>query len=89
MRSICTSHCERANGTCRLFLKRLNRLTYCFNKKLQNLEDAVALHLAHHNFVWRSRHPDHSGKRGRLRPTPAMIAGVTNQLWSFDDLMAD
>ena len=32
--TICTSHVERLNGTQRLFLKRLNRLTYCFSKKL-------------------------------------------------------
>lgn len=30
---ICTSHTERNNGSMRLFLKRLNRLTYAFSKK--------------------------------------------------------
>lgn len=30
--SICTSHVERLNGTQRLFLKRLNRLTLCFDE---------------------------------------------------------
>ena len=33
-------HVERLNGTQRLFMKRLNRLTYCFSKKLRNLEAA-------------------------------------------------
>ena len=37
-RTITTSHVERLNGTQRLFLKRLNRLTLCFSKKLENLE---------------------------------------------------
>ena len=35
VRTICTSHVERLNGTQRLFMKRLNRLTYCFSKKLR------------------------------------------------------
>ena len=40
-RSITTSHVERLNGTQRLFLKRLNRLTYCFSKKLRNLKSLL------------------------------------------------
>jgi transposase-like protein/IS1 family transposase len=36
-RGICTSHVERLNGTQRVFLKRLNRLTLCFSKKLELL----------------------------------------------------
>lgn len=31
---ICTSHVERMNGSIRLFIKRLNRLTYAFSKKV-------------------------------------------------------
>jgi hypothetical protein len=38
--TICTSHVERLNGTQRVFMKRLNRLTLCFSKKLENLEAA-------------------------------------------------
>jgi hypothetical protein len=36
----------------------------------------------------RSRYADNRGKRGQLRPTAAMAAGVVNRLWRFDDLMA-
>jgi len=43
LQTICTSHVERLNGTQRLFMKRLNRLTYCFSKKLENLEAAFAM----------------------------------------------
>src|SRR6185437_14487739 len=39
-RTICTSTVERLKGTQRLFVKRLNRLTYAFSKKLENLEAA-------------------------------------------------
>ena len=31
-------------------------------------------------------HADDTGKRGQLRPTAAMMAGVTDRLWSFEDL---
>lgn len=81
--TICTSHVERLNGTQRVFLKRLNRLTLCFSKKLENLEAAFAMFAAYYNFCWRTRMPKKSGQR---RPTAAMMAGLTNQLWSFDDL---
>ena len=81
--TICTSHVERLNGTQRLFLKRLNRLTYAFSKKLANLEAAFAMLAAYYNFVWRTRKPDNSGK---LRPTAAMMAGLTDRIWTFDEL---
>lgn len=40
LRTIGTSHVERLNGTQRVFMERLNRLTLCFSKKLENLEAA-------------------------------------------------
>jgi transposase-like protein/IS1 family transposase len=82
-RSICTSHVERLNGTQRLFMKRLNRLTYAFSKKLRNLECAFACFAAYYNFCWRTRQP---GKSGKLRPTAAMMAGIAGHVWSFDEL---
>ena len=48
-----TSHVERLNGTTRLHMRRLTRLTYAFSKKLQNFEAAVALHFAYYNLVKR------------------------------------
>lgn len=62
-----TSHVERLNGTTRLHMRRLTRLTYAFSKRLENFEAAVALHFAYYNLV--KRH-------GTLRCTPAMAAGV-------------
>lgn len=89
IRSICTSHVERNNGTIRCFMKRFARLTYAFSKKLENHEAAIAMFIAYYNFVWRTRHSDQSGKSGRLRPTAAMMAKVTDSLWSFDRLYAE
>jgi IS1 family transposase len=73
-----TSHIERLNGTTRLHMRRLTRLTYAFSKKLENFEAAVALHFAYYNLV--KRH-------GTLRCTPAMAAGVEKSFWSVGDLI--
>ena len=73
-----TSYIERLNGTTRLHMKRLNRLTLAFSKKLENFEAAVALHFAYYNFVKR-----HS----TIRCTPAMAAGIERDFWSVGDLV--
>lgn len=85
-KTICTSHVERNNGTIRSFCKRFCRLTNAFSKKLEHHEAACALFVAYYNFVWRTRHADNSGKPGKLRTTAAMMAKVTDHLWSFDEL---
>lgn len=82
-RTICTSHVERLNGTQRVFMKRLNRLTLCFSKKLENLEAAFAMFACYYNWVWRTRKPLKSGKK---RPTACMMAKLTGHVWSFDEL---
>jgi mannose/cellobiose epimerase-like protein (N-acyl-D-glucosamine 2-epimerase family) len=73
-----TSHVERLNGTTRLHMRRLTRLTYAFSKKLDNFKAAAALHFAYYNLV--KRH-------GTLRCTPAMAAGVEQTFWSVGDLV--
>jgi IS1 family transposase len=78
--SICTSYIERQNLTMRTFLRRLTRLSLGFSKKLENLEAAMALHIAHYNF---------SRRHGTLRMTPAMAAGVTQEMWSLGRLMGE
>jgi len=83
--TICTSHVERLNGTQRTFMKRLNRLTYCFSKKLANLEAAFAMFAAFYNYCWQTRRPGTSGKK---RPTAAMMAKLAGHVWSFDELFA-
>lgn len=81
--TICTSHVERLNGTQRVFMKRLNRLTLCFSKKLRNLEAAFGMFAAYYNFCWQTRKP---GKSGKKRGTAAMMAGIAGHVWSFDEL---
>jgi IS1 family transposase len=85
-RTICTSHVERHNLTIRTLMKRFTRLCLGFSKKLENLEAACAMFLAYYNFCWRTRYPDWSGKPGKRRPPAAMLAGVTDRVWKFDEL---
>jgi IS1 transposase len=80
--TICTSHVERNNLTIRTLLKRFTRLSLGFSKKLENLQAACSMFFAFYNFVWRTREPE----GGRLRLPAAMLAGVTDRLWSFEDL---
>jgi IS1 family transposase len=76
---ISTSYVERQNLTMRMSMRRFTRLTNAFSKKVENLRAAVALHFAHYNFV---------RIHGKLRVTPAMAAGVTDRLWSLEELVA-
>jgi len=78
MKLVSTSYVERLNGTTRLHMRRLTRLTYAFSKKIENFEAAVALHFAYYNLV--KRH-------GTLRCTPAMAAGIEPSFWTVGDLV--
>ncbi len=81
-RHISTSFVERQNLTMRMSMRRFTRLTNAFSKKLENLIAAIALHFAHYNFVRIHK---------TLRVTPAMEAGIVNEVWSLIELveMAD
>jgi IS1 family transposase len=72
-----TSYIERLNATSRLHVRRLNRLTLAFSKKLENFEAAVALHFCAYNFV-----RTHSS----LKMTPAMAADIEKNFWTWGDL---
>ena len=75
---ISTSYIERQNLTMRMSMRRFTRLTNGFSKKLENHSAAVALHYMHYNFVRIHR---------TLRVTPAMQAGLTNRVWSIEDII--
>lgn len=84
---MCTSHVERLNGTQRLFLKWLNRLTLCFLiEETGKLGTAFAMFAAYYNFCWRTRKP---GKSGQKRPTATMMAVITSHVWDFDELFGE
>ncbi|MEQ8397904.1 IS1 family transposase [Thalassobaculum sp.] len=75
---ISTSLVERQNLTMRMSMRRFTRLTNAFSKKVENLRAAVSLHFAHYNYVRMHK---------TLRMTPAMAAGVSNRLWSLEELV--
>jgi transposase-like protein/IS1 family transposase len=78
VKDISTSYVERQNLTMRMQLRRLTRLTNAFSKKAENLKAAVALHFAHYNFC---------RVHSTLRVTPAMEAGLTDHVWSINELL--
>ncbi len=75
---VSTSYVERSNLTIRMHMRRFTRLTNAFSKKIENHAYAVALHVMYYNFV---------RMHSSLRVTPAMAAGVTDQLWEIDDIV--
>lgn len=75
---VSTSYVERQNLTMRMGMRRFTRLTNGHSKKWENHCAAVAMHIAHYNFVRR-----HS----TLRISPAMAAGVAPTLWSMGELL--
>jgi hypothetical protein len=74
---VSTSYAERQNLAMRMSMRRFARLTNAFSKKVANHEAAVGLHYMHYNFARIHQ---------TLRITPAMAAGVTDRLWSVEDI---
>jgi hypothetical protein len=62
----------------RMGMRRFTRLTNAFSKKVDNLACAVALHFMHYNFC---------RVHQSLRVTPAMACGITDHLWSIEDIV--
>lgn len=75
---ISTSFAERQNLTMRMNMRRFTRLTNAFSKKVENHAHAISIYFMHYNFVRIHQ---------TLRVTPAMAAGVTDKLWSLEDIV--
>jgi IS1 family transposase len=74
---ISTSFVERQNLTMRMSMRRFTRLTNAFSQKVENHAHAVALHFMYYNF----------GRIHKtLRVTPAMEAGVSDHVWSWEEM---
>ena len=73
-----TSYVERQNLNIRMGVRRFTRLTNAFSKKVENHIHALSIYFMHYNFVRIHQ---------TTRVTPAMAAGVTDTLWSLDDMV--
>lgn len=74
---ISTSYVERQNLTMRMSIRRFTRLTNAFSKNVENHAHAIALHFMFYNF----------GRIHKtLRVTPAMQAGVSDHIWSLEEI---
>ena len=77
-RHICTSYVERQNLSMRMGMRRFTRLSNGFSKKIENHAHAVALYFVHYNFARIHR---------SLRVTPAMEAGISDHVWSLEEIV--
>ena len=75
---ISTSFVERSNLSMRMGMRRFTRLTNGFSKKLENHGHMVALYFMHYNFCRVHK---------TLRVTPAMEAGLTDHVWTIEELI--
>ena len=85
-----TVHIERVNGTLRDRLNALTRKTHAFAKRDATWDALVGLQLFDHTFHRAHqalRLPfEEEGRRYRQQ-SPAMVLGVTDHLWSFQELL--
>ncbi len=76
---ISTSYVERSNLTMRMSMRRFTRLTNAFSKKLDNHVAMTALYFMFYNF---------GRVHQTLRVTPAMEAGVSDHVWTVEEIVA-
>ncbi len=86
-----TVHVERLNGALRDRLGALTRKTHAFAKRDATWDALVGLQLFDHNFH-RAHHAlrlplEDDGVHRYHHRSPAMALGLTDHLWSFQDLL--
>jgi hypothetical protein len=75
---VSASFVERQNLTVRMGMRRFTRLTNTFSKKAENHAAMVAIQFLHYNFARNHK---------TLRITPAMAAGLTDHVWSLEEIV--
>jgi IS1 family transposase len=82
LKDVSTSYVERQNLSMRMGMRRFTRLTNAFSKKLENHVLAISLYFMHYNFV-----RPHKTLANPYPRTPAMASGLTNRIWTFEDIV--
>ncbi len=77
-RDVSTSFIERQNLTMRMQMRRFTRLTNAFSKSLRHLEASLSIHFFHYNLM---------RIHESLRVTPAMQAGISKHLWTWEEFL--
>lgn len=77
-KDISTSYVERSNLSLRMHNRRFTRLTNAFSKKFENHVHMISLYTVYYNFVRIHK---------SLKMTPAMAAGVTDELLEMEDIV--
>ena len=60
-------------------MRRFTRLTNAFSKKIEHHVAAIALHYMYYNYCRIHQ---------TLRVTPAMEAGISNHVWSIEEVIS-
>jgi IS1 family transposase len=76
-RHVSTSYSERMNLNLRMGMRRFTRLTNGFSKKFENHCHMVAIYLMYYNFC---------RVHQTLRVTPAVESGLSDHVWSVEEL---
>jgi IS1 family transposase len=76
---VSTSYVERQNLNLRMGMRRFTRLTNAFSKRATPHYQMVCLYTVFHNYVRIHK---------TLRCTPAMAAGLSQTLWTIEDILA-
>lgn len=84
MEKVSTSYVERLNLNTRQNCRRFTRLTNGFSKKAENHAHAVALHFFAHNYC---RPHGTLTKAAKAKTTPAMAAGLTDHIWTWEEVL--
>ena len=83
---VSTSYLERHNATDRHRNARKARKSYCFSKDWEVHEAITCLTMYSYNFCWPVRTLRQGNRTtGYVQRTPAMVAGLTDHIWSLEE----